>query len=441
MSDAAQAPTATTEATKTELAVTLIDGRGPRWLSRARWAAPLLATVAAIAAPSPYGSTFATAAWLAFVGALTFPPRFRPKKARLALGRGSVTFRGAGLLRQTLRAQDLRGVTTARTDAGFHLVATRKDQDRRPIVVTVGTLDELRAVLGALGVGEDGFGTVRFGTTPRALSVITGVTGAITTFAAAVAFVETAVGQLLPDALDDAVFAATVSGFFLTLWTIFALAERVLDGEVALRDIGVGTSANRRLYPWAAIDTPHLEGADLVFWPRGAPQTPWAAVRVGLDDDARAWFGAAKAEREVFAAVVEAGARRAMGEGEVRRVDGSAVAHLRRNGQSLREWLARLDATAASLAGGAFRGSSIDSKLLQDLLADPGADGELRIAAGRILAHLNLEEARVRIDDAVAKAHDPTEAARLRVALTGADGAEALFPEAARAEAIAWGPR
>jgi hypothetical protein len=79
--------------------------------------------------------------------------------------------------------------------------------------------------------------------------------------------------------------------------------------------------------------------------------------------------------------------------------------------------------------------------LLQDLLADPGADGELRIAAGRILAHLNLEEARVRIDDAVAKAHDPTEAARLRVALTGADGAEALFPEAARAEAIAWGPR
>jgi hypothetical protein len=438
MSDAARDPSATAA---TELPITLVDGRGPRWLSRARWLVPFVALVGAFVAPPPFESSFAIGAWFTFVAALAFPPRFRPKKARLVLGRGKVTLRGAGLLGQTLRARDLLGVTTARTDEGFHLVATRKTQDRRPIVLTVASLAELRAVLDALGVGEDGFGTVRFGTTPRALGLVTGLAGAVMTVTAAIAFVETALGRFLPDALDDAVLATTISAFFLSIWGILALIEKVADGEVALRDVGVGTSANRRVYPWAAIDTPRLEGADLVFWPRGAPQTAWAAVRVGLDDDARAWFGAGKAERGVLAAVVEAAARRAMGEGDIHRVDGSAVAHLRRNGESLREWLARLDGVAASLAGGAFRGGSIDTKLLQDLLADPGADGELRIAAGRILAHLDLDEARVRIDDAVAKAHDPTEAARLRVALTGADGAEALFPEAPRAQAVPWGPR
>ena len=61
---------------------------------------------------------------------------------------------------------------------------------------------------------------------------------------------------------------------------------------------------------------------------------------------------------------------------------------LRRNGESPRDWLARLDVTGQTLAAGAgYRGTTLDSEDLWAILEDPEAEPDLRAAAARVLRH------------------------------------------------------
>ena len=77
---------------------------------------------------------------------------------------------------------------------------------------------------------------------------------------------------------------------------------------------------------------------------------------------------------------------------------------LRRNGESTRDWLARLDMSGrmleASTAG--YRGHTLDTEDLWTVLEDPEAEADLRAAAARVLRHSQKPETRTRIDAAVA---------------------------------------
>jgi hypothetical protein len=89
---------------------------------------------------------------------------------------------------------------------------------------------------------------------------------------------------------------------------------------------------------------------------------------------------------------------------------------LRRNGETAREWLVRLDMAGQMLsAGSGYRGNSLDAADLWTILEDPEAEPELRAAAARVLRH--SPDNRVRIDTAVAAVRDESTNRRLRVAV------------------------
>jgi hypothetical protein len=92
---------------------------------------------------------------------------------------------------------------------------------------------------------------------------------------------------------------------------------------------------------------------------------------------------------------------------------------LRRNGESPRDWLARLDMAGrmleASTAG--YRGHTLDTEDLWAVLEDPEAEGDLRAAAARVLRHSPKPETRTRIDAAVAAVRDDVTNRRLRIAI------------------------
>jgi hypothetical protein len=150
------------------------------------------------------------------------------------------------------------------------------------------------------------------------------------------------------------------------------------------------------------------ERVALIAWPRGA----------------RGGFSAQ--DTALFAWQILAAAQRAHGLGPKKEDLGSRVDALRRGGENVRAWLARVDVMASALTAGAgYRGASIDVDDLWAILEDPDAEQELRIAAARMLSRADGQGTRVRIDAAIATVHDEKAARRLRVAITEASEAVA----------------
>ncbi len=124
-------------------------------------------------------------------------------------------------------------------------------------------------------------------------------------------------------------------------------------------------------------------------------------------------------QQEALITHVMNAASRARGLG-VRKEDVSGrVEALRRNGESTRDWLARLD-TAGELLGSSaagYRGQTLEPNDLWSVLEDPDADPELRAGAARILKHAGQPEARLRIDAALAAVRDENASERLRISM------------------------
>lgn len=81
-----------------------------------------------------------------------------------------------------------------------------------------------------------------------------------------------------------------------------------------------------------------------------------------------------------------------------------SLAELRRpSGMSMREWLQRLDALAATSRAGGYRGSALDPETLWRVLADEDAERDVRTGAARVLSADALPETRLRIKESGAR--------------------------------------
>jgi small-conductance mechanosensitive channel len=138
-------------------------------------------------------------------------------------------------------------------------------------------------------------------------------------------------------------------------------------------------------------------------------ETAGALIGAGLGPD----------DRDALIKQIMSASARARGLGTSKNDVSGRIDVLRRNGESPRDWLARLDMAGrmleSSTAG--YRGHTLDTEDLWAVLEDPDAEGDLRAAAARVLRHSQKPETRQRIDAAVAAVRDDATNRRLRIAI------------------------
>jgi len=125
-----------------------------------------------------------------------------------------------------------------------------------------------------------------------------------------------------------------------------------------------------------------------------------------------------RSDLEALVAQIRSASLRARGLGPQKQDVTGRVDMLRRNGETPRDWLVRLDMAGQLLATGpGYRGNTLDAEDLWAILEDPEAEAELRAAAARVLRHSPKPEAKTRIDAAVAAVRDDETHQRLRIAI------------------------
>ena len=326
-------------------------------------------------------------------------------------GPGSIRIRNAGSRSQTVRAQDVTGASTARTDKGFLLSVGHARRDE-PISIEVETEEDIAKLRHALGVGHGGFGRLEWRTAPSNVARAGAVGRAVAIGGVGIGLLAGLMGPDIATLVGIACFPAAFLGFLLGL---VGMISPPPPPSLALTPDGVGMETENGwiLLPYDRIVLVESDKNALTF----AISEPCQSVRVKVSSP---WAGhglGAHARRGVLAQL-RAAAGRARGLGPAKVDATGRVETLHRRGESARDWLVRLDLAGRMLIeGGGYRGQVLDRADLWAILEDPEAQAELRAAAARILRHLPRPEARVRIASTLAAVRDEETSLQLRIAI------------------------
>jgi len=264
----------------------------------------------------------------------------------------------------------------------------------------------------ALGIGHGGFGVIAWRTRGEA-SQRSAIVGRI--LAAATAFIT--IGATLGISTE----AGAVAGFLLAVIGIIGailglagLSSSLTEPSVVMGADGLRLKTPRGWFalPYEAIHHVEDHTKSLFF----VVPEPYRSVIV---EQVRPWMGGpSESERRMMVSQITAAAQRARGMGPQKNDVSGRIDVLRRNGESPRDWLVRLDMAGQMLsAGSGYRGNSLDVEDLWAILEDPEAEADLRAAAARVLRHSPVPETRVRIDAALAAVRDESTSRRLRIAI------------------------
>lgn len=349
------------------------------------------------------------------------------RTAEVACRPGAVELRFQDGQRTVVEARSLRGATTARTEAGVLLTLATSLREAPPITLELESEKDAEEVRRALGIGHGGFGTVSFygkaSSNARAgrrgwqLAALLGAGGLLSTLLASPVLFGVLAGIGLPLVL-----------LLITVGAIPGAAHPTIvmapDG-LRIRSIG----GNLGFFPYAAIRGVSQQAEAIWFAvppPHGAVATPAMkpVAEGGLSSD----------ERAIMLAQIQAASERALGRGPSKEDIRGRVESLRRRGEPLVVWLARLDTMGRALAARAgYRSLDVDQEALWSILEDPEAEVELRVAAARVLRHVRDADAAARIETALAATHGELETRRMRVAIC--DDLEAAGEDLALLEA------
>jgi hypothetical protein len=378
-----------------------------------------------------FGPLEGATAWMtAFLslGAVSFLAAmpFRQRKARMAeleVQPGLVRIKKVGTRNQVIRARDIVGATTTRTKDGLILTLQHALRDQ-PITLQVADDAEADSIRHALGIGHSGYGTIAWRSIPS--GSMKGLVGAgllaAVSFLACVLFgaADSTGGAVLSGMLA---FCAMAVGFFCWLGR-----ETTPSIVMTAEGLGLHTANGWFRVPYEWIQQVTDQGHALRFSVPG----PYHAV--GVPCGRPLYGGLSPEDRQVIIKQVEAAAQRARGLGPQKNDASARVDILRRNGQTPRDWLMRLDMQGQMLSSGSgYRGNALDAEDLWAILEDPEAEAELRAAAACVLKHSTHAEARPRIDAAVAAIREDGTNKRLRIAIK--DDVESASQELATLEA------
>jgi hypothetical protein len=333
----------------------------------------------------------------------------KPRTAELECGPGYVDVKKSGSRNQRIHAKDITGATTARTPHGVSLTLQHRKRDQ-PVTIDLPSDAEAEKVRHALGIGHGGFGTIAWRTQPAGMA-----RAALVGRGLVVAFALFTVALAAGVSHEAGIIAGMVLGQFALVGAALGIAgllSRPSDPSVVMASEGLRL---RTHYGWFSLPYEGVQNID--DHPRGfvfsvpAPYNSVAVPRVGP-----LLGGLGSSDREVVVSQIMAAALRARGLGPHKEDVTGRVDVLRRNGESARDWLVRLDMAGQMLsAGPGYRGNTLDAEDLWAILEDPEADAELRAAAARVLRH--APDTRVRIDAAVAAVRDDATHRRLRIAV------------------------
>jgi hypothetical protein len=400
--------------------VAFSDPQGSRLRRRLPYAGPIALFVLALFlgfGGIVAGETSALLATLAatlfhFVGILPLR-QGRVRMGELETGPGYVALTKAGARSQRIDARAIVGGTTARTSSGilFTLAHAKRDQ---PITIEVSSDADADKVRHALGIGHGGFGSVAWRTVPSS-SAKTGFWGRLLTFL--IGSVICALGFFV--SAEAAGIAAIALGQFAFLTIILSLVGyfgRPGIPSVAMAAEGLRVQTKQGLFSLPYDHVLGIEALDGILRFRVPP--PYHFVDVETAGNLQG-AGLGVDDRDALIKQIMSASARARGLGTAKNDVTGRVDVLRRNGETPRDWLARLDMAGrmleASTAG--YRGHTLDTEDLWAILEDPEAEADLRAAAARVLRHSQKPETRTRIDAAVAAVRDDSTNKRLRIAI------------------------
>jgi hypothetical protein len=394
--------------------VSITDPQGPRIWRMLPYALPFL--MLPLAVSGLLGAT--GSALLAGGAAAVFnllglvPLRQRaPRTAELVCGPGYVDVTNAGSRNQRIRAKDITGATTARTPMGLLLTLEHRKR-KQPLTLEVSSEAEVENVRHALGIGHGGFGTIAWST----LNDTTANAAIVGRVLATVVALLT-IGVTLAVSVEAAILVATTLGQVGAIGSVLGLMGLLSKGPQASIVMGpdglrLKTPKGWFALPYEAVKTIENIRRGLVF------HIPEPYFSVSVERASPVFGGVSDQDAGIVVSQIEAAALRARGLGPIKNDVTGRLDVLRRNGESPRDWLVRLDMAGQMLSSGSgYRGNTLDAEDLWTILEDPEADADLRAAAARVLRHQQRPETRVRIDAAVAAVRDATANRRLRIAI------------------------
>lgn len=391
----------------------VFDPVGPPLYRALPWLLAPLAFVAACALPVGDAATFCLFIASGLFVSLTpfIPPRIAPSEAELEFHPGYVAIKKGGRKNQKIRAKDILGATTALVPDGVLLTLNHKKRKNVPIQIIVKSLDEVKKVRDALGIGHDGFGTVFFSTEAQ-----TGRVGdAALRGIGALGFVAAAAVHFA--ASGDGYIGIVVMAIISTLIGLLVKASGAssVAPYVAMRADGVHVFGplGWRVVPYAAIAgiEEQPEGIAIVLHP------PYPPVFVKAKPTAFMYQGLSREERTLAVAQLLSASQRAHGAAPPKPGTTTRVDILKRNGDAPRAWLARLDVAAQTVGNQSYRGGSLDEADLWTILEDPDGDVEMRAASARLLKDRS-PDARLRVDTIIGAVRQEEAQKRIRIALT-----------------------
>lgn len=404
--------------------VSFSDPQGPRFLRAAPYLPPAGLFVLACAAPF-WGTTTALLGAAGAIGLFHAAGMIPLRQgvllpAELECGPGYVTITKARLRNQRIEARMIAGATTARTARGILFTLEHRKRDQ-PILIEVESEADAEKLRHALGIGHGGFGSVGWRTAASSTAKSAWVGRLIT---ALIAFTIFGLGVFVsPEAAGIAAlmsiqFALITIILSFVGWFASAPPQGILMTSAGLR---IQTTQGWFTLPYHQIlGIEHVAGK-LRF--RVPP--PYNVVDVPIEGILRG-SGIGASDRDALIKQILSAAARARGLGVEKQDVSGRLDMLRRNGESPRAWLSRLDMAGQMLesTSAGYRGHTLEADDLWAILEDPEAEADLRAAAARVLRHLPRPETKIRIDAAVAAIRDEATTKKLRIAVSDdVDGA------------------
>ncbi len=389
------------------------DPQGPRLWRVLRFVPAFLLLLVAVFGPEAFpGWLFGGMSLLAFQLAGLLPPRQRAMRAvELAAGPGYVEVRNAKTRSQRIFAKDVRGASTARIGSRVLVTLAHAERDQ-PLTIELESEADAETIRHALGVGHGGYGSIgwrgqgeggsKSAVVGRVLSIVCGLA-----VMAVTASFGTEVGLLFGMLASNAILLGVILS--VLGWFSRAPLPSIVMAPEGLRLL---TPRGWFSLPYDSVHAVEDRGRALVF------KVPAPFFEVGVAAASSLFGGLSSHDREALIAQVHSAAQRARGLGPPKNDVAGRVDVLRRNGESARDWLSRLDMAGRMLgAGSGYRGHAFDTEDLWTVFEDPEADAEIRAAAARVLRYAPTPDTRQRIAATLATLRDETIERRLRIAM------------------------